>query len=60
MDEKEKVLSIVRKYLNESNEVLQSVEDFGKFEPSLPASIQQTWESQNDFFNDLAAFMFKK
>ena len=60
MDEKERVLNIVTKYLKDSNEVLNSVEDFGTFEANLPALIKKVWESQNEFFNDLATFLFKK
>jgi|GEM_PF-4056979 hypothetical protein len=57
MDEKERALSIVCKYLKDSDEVLQDVEEFGKFEPSLPVLIKQVWDNQNEFFNDLAYFM---
>jgi len=57
MDEKERALNIVSKYLKDSNEILQTVEEFGKFEDDLPVLIKQIWESQNDFFNDLAHFM---
>ena len=60
MDEKERALNIVCKYLKDSNEVLGSVEEFGKFEANLPLLIKQVWSSQNEFFNDLAVFLLSK
>ncbi len=57
MDEKERALNIVSKYLKDSNEVLTSVEEFARYEENLPVLIKQVWDSQNEFFNDLAAFL---
>ena len=56
MNEKEKILNIIYKYITKSGEVVNNINDFDKYEPSLSDMIRSNWNSQNEFFNELAEF----
>ncbi|MBL6991918.1 MAG: hypothetical protein ISR65_19200 [Bacteriovoracaceae bacterium] len=58
MNEKEKILNIVLKNLKDNLEILESVDAFEIYDHNLPVMIKENWNSQNDFFNDLAYFTF--
>ena len=58
MTEKEKILNIIYKHLIESGEIISDINDFDKFENTLSSAIKENWNSQNDFFNELAEFGF--
>ena len=59
MSEKERILNIIYKYLTESGEVVNNINDFDKYEPYLSSMIRNNWHSQNEFFNELAEFGLK-
>ena len=59
MNDKEKILDTIFRYLKESDVIIKNVADFAKYESSLPDMIKNNWNSQNEFFNEIAEFGLK-
>jgi len=59
MSEKERILNLIYEYLIENGEIIYNINDFDKYEQSLSRMIRENWNSQYEFFNELAEFGLK-
>lgn len=59
MEDKNRALNIIVRYLKESDLIIESVMDFERLDPNLPELIKGYWTDQNDFFNDLSEFLLR-
>lgn len=58
--EKEKVLEKVIEYIKIYKLEVKSIEEFSAFEDTMVSQIKSNWNSENDFFNDIAKEIFQK